>query len=77
MNAFIKIGAVAAVVLIAVVVGTRFLPGDASVGGPAETSSPAPSATPSSPAPSATAGLRGPTGSPSPVTGQFTFDADR
>ena len=77
MNAFIKIAAVAAVVLIAVVVGSRFLPGDASVGGPAETSSPAPSATPSSPAPSATAGLRGPTGSPSPVTGQFTFDADR
>ena len=59
MNAFIKIGAVAAVVLLAVVVGTRFLPGDAIVGVPAETSSPAPSAT------------------PSPVTGQFTFDADR
>ena len=45
MNAFIKIGAVAAVVLLAVVVGSRFLPGDASVGVPAETSSPAPSAT--------------------------------
>ena len=29
MNAFIKIGAVAAVVLLAVVVGSRFLPGDA------------------------------------------------
>ena len=68
MSAFIKIGAVAAVVLLAVVVGTRFLPGEASVGVPAGTSSPAPSAT---------AGLRGPTGSPSPITGQFTFDADR
>jgi hypothetical protein len=47
MNAFIKIGALAAVVLLAVVVGSRFLPGDASVGVPAGTSSPAPSATPS------------------------------
>ena len=47
MNAFIKIGAVAAVVLLAVVVGSRFLPGDASVGVPTATSSPAPSATPS------------------------------
>jgi hypothetical protein len=45
MNAFIKIGAVAAVVLLAVVVGSRFLPGGANVGGPAATSSPAPSAT--------------------------------
>ena len=44
MNGFIKIGAVAAVVLLAVVVGSRFLPGDASVGVPTETSSPAPSA---------------------------------
>jgi hypothetical protein len=35
MNAFIKIGAVAAVLLLAVVVGIRFLPGDANVGGPA------------------------------------------
>ena len=35
MNAFIKIGAVAAVLLLAVVVGSRFLPGDANVGGPA------------------------------------------
>ena len=59
MSAFIKIGAIAAVVLLAVVVGTRFLPGDAIVGVPVETSSPAPSAT------------------LSPVTGQFTFDADR
>jgi hypothetical protein len=46
MNAFIKIGAVAAVVLLAVVVGSRFLPGDASIGVPAETSSPAPSPSP-------------------------------
>lgn len=45
MSAFIKIAAVAAVVLIAVVVGTRFLPGDAIVGVPVETSSPTPSAT--------------------------------
>ena len=44
-SAFIKIGAVAAVVLLAVVVGSRFLPGDASVGVPTATSSPAPSAT--------------------------------
>ena len=51
--------AVAAVVLLAVVVGSQFLPGDAIVGVPVETSSPAPSAT------------------LSPVTGQFTFDADR
>jgi hypothetical protein len=35
MNAFTKIGAVAAVLLLAVVVGSRFLPGDANVGGPA------------------------------------------
>jgi hypothetical protein len=39
MNAFIKIGAVAAVVLLAVVMGSRFLPGDASVGGPATSGS--------------------------------------
>ena len=57
MNAFIKFGAVAAVVLLAVVVGTQFLPGDASVGVPAATSSPTPSTT------------------PSPVVGQFTFNA--
>ena len=44
MSAFIKIGAVAAVVLLAVVVGSRFLAGDAKVGVPAETNSPAPSA---------------------------------
>jgi len=50
MNAMIKIGAVAAVLLVAVVVGTRFLPSDGIVGGPA---------------------------TPSPVKGQFTFDADR
>jgi hypothetical protein len=62
MNSFVKFGAVAAVVLVAVVVGIQFLPGGSNVGGPAATSTPEPTAsleaspsapTPAPPAPSA------------------------